>query len=94
MQQQNLIVPLVGDFAGPKAIRAVGQYLKEHGAMVRVFYISNVEDYIQARTKYVGNIAALPADASSVLLRWYIGGHTEVDPIANFLRRQGVLNSR
>jgi hypothetical protein len=30
MELQNLIVPLVGDFAGPKAIRAVAQYLKDH----------------------------------------------------------------
>jgi len=88
MEQQNLIVPLVGDFAGPKAIRAVGQYLKDHGATVNVFYISNVEDYIQARSKYVGNIASLPTDASSVLLRWYIGGATELDSIATFVRRQ------
>jgi len=90
MQQQNLIVPLVGDFAGPKAIRAVGQYLKEHGATVRVFYISNVEDYIGAQSKYVGNIASLPTDASSVLLRWYIGGRTEVEPVAEFLRSQTI----
>jgi hypothetical protein len=94
MQQQNLIVPLVGDFAGTKAIRAVGQYLKDHGATVRVFYISNVEDYIQARTRYVGNIAALPTDPSSVLLRWSIGGRTDVNSIADFLRNQRVFNSR
>ena len=33
---KNLVVPLVGDFAGPKAIRSVGQYLKdkEPGATV------------------------------------------------------------
>jgi hypothetical protein len=90
MEQRNLIVPLVGDFAGPKAIRAVAQYLKDHGAAVHVFYISNVEDYIQARSAYIGNIASLPSDASSVLLRWYVGGHTEVTPIADFLRRQGT----
>lgn len=94
MQQQNLIVPLVGDFAGPKAIRAVGQYLKDHGATVHVFYISNVEDYIQARSRYVGNIASLPTDASSVLLRWYIGGHTEIDSITDFVRSQRIVNSR
>ena len=94
MQQHNLIVPLVGDFAGPKAIRAVGQYLKDHGATVQVFYISNVEDYIQSRTKYVANIASMPADASSVLLRWYIGGHTEIHSIADFLRREGIVKSR
>jgi len=89
MEQQNLIVPLVGDFAGPKAIRTVAQYLKDHGATVHVFYISNVEDYIQARSRYVANIASLPSDASSVLLRWYIGGRTEVNPIGDFLRSQG-----
>jgi hypothetical protein len=90
MEQQNLIVPLVGDFAGPKAIRAVAQYLKDHGTTVHVFYISNVEDYIQARSRYLGNIASLPSDASSVLLRWNIGGRTEVNPIADFLRSQSI----
>jgi hypothetical protein len=90
MEQQNLVVPLVGDFAGPKAIRAVGQYLKDHGTTVHVFYISNVEDYIQARSRYLGNIASLPSDASSVLLRWNIGGRTDVSPIADFLRGQGL----
>jgi hypothetical protein len=88
MQQKNLIVPLVGDFAGTKAIRAVGQYLKDHGATVHVFYISNVEDYIGARARYVANIASLPTDASSVLLRWYIGGRTDINSIADFLRNQ------
>src|SRR6185369_10085223 len=29
MQQKNLIIPIVGDFAGPKAIKAVGNYLKQ-----------------------------------------------------------------
>src|SRR5216683_5582667 len=34
LERKNLIVPLVGDFAGNKAIRSVGQYLREHGASV------------------------------------------------------------
>ncbi len=38
MELRNMIVPLVGNFAGPKAIRAVGTYLKDHGAAVSVFY--------------------------------------------------------
>ena len=38
MQQRNLIVPLVGDFAGPKAIRSVAQYVQEHGNTARAFY--------------------------------------------------------
>src|SRR5215467_4675417 len=31
MQKSNVIVPLVGDFGGPKAIRSVGRYTKDHG---------------------------------------------------------------
>jgi hypothetical protein len=71
MQEKNLIVPLVADFAGPKTLKALGQYLKERGATVTVFYISNVEDYIQSKwTQYVSNIRALPQDDSSLLVRW------------------------
>jgi hypothetical protein len=91
MELQNLIVPLVGDFAGPKAIRAVAQYLKDHGSTVHVFYISNVEDYISAWPKYVGNIASLPVDPSSVLLRWNIGGYTSFVPITDFVRNESRL---
>src|SRR5262249_27432289 len=46
IEKKNLLVPLVGDFAGPKAIRAVGDYLRERGATVSVFYLSNVEQYL------------------------------------------------
>src|SRR5436190_545063 len=53
MEDNNLIVPLVGDFAsrpdtiqGPGAIRRVGAYLKEHKAIVTAFYLSNVEQYL------------------------------------------------
>jgi hypothetical protein len=71
MQQKNLIVPLVGDFTGDKAIRAVTQYVKDHGSTISVFYISNVEDYIQAKwSAYLSNLAALPADNSTLLIRF------------------------
>ena len=32
-ETRNLLVPVVGDFAGSKAIRAVGKYLKAHNAV-------------------------------------------------------------
>jgi hypothetical protein len=91
MHQNNLIVPLVGDFAGPKAIRMTGQYLRDHGAVVNVFYISNVEDYIQSVwSSYTRNIAALPLDASSMFIRWSPGSSTTLDSISGFLRRQNI----
>ena len=69
MQQKNLIVPLVGDFGGPKTLRMTGQYLRDHGAIVNLFYLSNVEDYIQPVIRgYERNIAGLPVDSSSLFI--------------------------
>jgi hypothetical protein len=72
MQTRNLIVPVVGDFAGPKALRAVGSFLKDRGVTVTAFYVSNVEDYLQRNgvwTKFCANVAALPLDSDSVFIR-------------------------
>jgi hypothetical protein len=71
MQLKNLIVPLVADFGGPKTIKTIGQYLKGHGATMSVFYISNVEDYLSATwSQYRANLAALPIDGSTLLIRF------------------------
>jgi len=78
MQQKNLIVPVVGDFAGPKALRAIARYVQQHGAEITAFYVSNVEEYIQSPrqmwTAYCSNIAALPINASSTFIRFGRGG--------------------
>src|SRR3989449_7107042 len=34
LERKNLIIPVVGDFSGLKALRNVARYLKEHGATV------------------------------------------------------------
>jgi len=71
MQIKNLIIPLVADFGGPKTIKTIAQYLKDHGALVSVFYISNVEDYLNSLwPQYRANLAALPTDASTLLVRF------------------------
>jgi hypothetical protein len=77
MEKRNLIVPLVGDFAGPKTIRAVGQYLKEHDATVSAFYLSNVEQYLFNDYKaadFYENVATLPLNSSSTFIRAFSGG--------------------
>jgi hypothetical protein len=43
MQLRNLIVPIVGDFAGSRALTAVAACLRGHGLVVAAFYASNVE---------------------------------------------------
>jgi hypothetical protein len=89
MHQKNLIVPLVGDFGGTKALRMAGQYLRNHGAVLNVFYLSNVEDYISGVwTQYVNNMASFPMDASSVLVRWHIGQSNTVASMTSFVNQQ------
>ncbi len=71
-QRKNLIVPLVGDFAGPKALRSIGQYAKEHAATIGVFYTSNVDEYLfqdGIQDKFLSNIATFPLDSSSMMIR-------------------------
>lgn len=72
LESKNLVVPVVGDFGGPKAIRAVGAYLKAHGATVTAFYLSNVEQYLYQDSKWTSfcrNVATLPLDGSSTFIR-------------------------
>jgi hypothetical protein len=72
MEQRNLIVPIVGDFAGPKALKAVGRYIRDHGSTIAAFYTSNVEQYLFRNgvwRSFYSNLATLPADDSSVIIR-------------------------
>ena len=72
LQERNLIVPMVGDFAGPKALRSVARYLDMHHATVSVFYTSNVEQYLfrdDAWQRFYNNVGALPIDARSTFIR-------------------------
>jgi hypothetical protein len=78
LERRNLIVPVVGDFAGPKTIRAVGSYMRERGATVSAFYLSNVELYLERELtwgSFCRNVATLPLDASSVFIRSAFDGH-------------------
>ncbi len=47
---KNLIVPVVGDFAGDTALRGIAEYVRSHDATVSVFYVSNVEYYLTTAT--------------------------------------------
>src|SRR5687767_14274605 len=70
---RNLIVPVIGDFAGPKALRAVGEYIRAHGAVVSAIYTSNVEQYLFREPhkwqQYYQNVATLPIDSTSTFVR-------------------------
>jgi hypothetical protein len=73
LEERNLIVPVVGDFAGPKALRAVGKWVDNHSASVDVFYVSNVEQYLfqqgDAWRRFYENVAAMPRDRHALFVR-------------------------
>ena len=67
-----MIVPVVGNFGGPKAIRAVATYLKQKEVTVSVFYTSNVEQYLRQDGiwgNFCASSATLPTDAASLFVR-------------------------
>jgi hypothetical protein len=77
IESRNLIVPIVGDFSGPRALRAVGAYLKARSAVVSAFYVSNVEQYLRVERvwgSFCGNAARLPVDDASTIIRAGRGG--------------------
>lgn len=71
--ERNLIVPLVGNFAGPTALRAVGAYLRAHETPLSVFYLSNVEQYLfqvgDDWRRFYENVATMPYDSTSAFIR-------------------------
>jgi len=72
LETRNLVVPVVGDFGGDKAIRAVGRYLKNIDATVSAFYLSNVEQFLVQDGKwntFCSSTATLPLDESSSFIR-------------------------
>jgi hypothetical protein len=102
MEERNAIVPVVGDFAGPKALRGVGKYIRDHDGTVSAFYVSNVEQYLyqnEVFSEFARNVATLPVDRSSTFIRsvsarfGYAGAQLAFDgratslyPIRDFVR--------
>jgi hypothetical protein len=70
LETRNLLVPVVGNFGGPKAIRAVGKYVKDHGGTVVAFYLSNVEQYLTGDLwpSFCASVATLPLDETSTYI--------------------------
>jgi hypothetical protein len=102
MQEHNLIVPVMGNFAGPKAIRAVGRFVRARGGAIGAFYVSNVEQYLFQDglfDAFARNVATLPVDDRSTFIRsvrtqygypgsktWSDGRATALYPIREFNR--------
>ncbi len=70
LESRNMIVPVVGDFGGPGAVRRVGDYVRQHRAVVQAFYGSNVGVYLsnEQTRAFCRSLASLPAAPDA----WFI----------------------
>jgi hypothetical protein len=85
MQMSDRIVPVVGNVAGIKAVKAIGDYATEHHLTVSAFYLSNVEQYLMGRDggfdAYARNVRLLPHDTTAVIIRSYFGRFGRQHPL-------------
>jgi len=77
LEERNKVIPVVGDFGGTKAIRAVAAYLQSIKGTVSAFYLSNVEQFLVPAGTYVNfcrSVSMLPTDEASTFIRSGRGG--------------------
>jgi hypothetical protein len=83
-QEENRLVPIVGNFAGTHAFKAVGEFLKANGQNLSTFYTSNVEFYLFGSpnwTQYIANLKSLPLDGESIFIRSYFPTYGRPHPM-------------
>ena len=83
MQEEDRMVPVVGDLSGPSALAAIRHYLEEQGEHVSAFYTSNVEFYLMrggSFDRFVENVKQLPHTEESVIIRSYFNRFTSNHP--------------
>jgi hypothetical protein len=82
LQQRDLIIPVVGDLSGGRALGAIAGALRERGqrnqpgTQVSAFYASNVEFYLFGDvrfSRFVTNLRALPRADHAVIIRSVFG---------------------
>ena len=70
LQSRNMIIPVIGDFGGPKAIRGIGAYVRAHGDKLRAFYGSNVGVYLtnEKTREFCTALLTLPVTSATVFI--------------------------
>ena len=83
LQARNLIIPVVGDFSGKKALKSIGEFVKKRGDYISAFYLSNVEYYLLPdglMGAFANNVRQLPIEENSVLIRAYVNLRGKIHP--------------
>lgn len=75
LEREGRIVPVVGDFAGERALPGIAAWLREHRLEVSTFYVSNVEQYLFEPgmwARWMRNVSALPLHEDSLFVRCWL----------------------
>jgi len=83
LEDQDLVIPIVGDLSGPRAVKALGAYIESLKQHVSAFYVSNVEFYLSREGtfgKFAENLKSLPIDDHSVIIRSYFNFYAPPHP--------------
>ena len=83
-EAENRLIPIVGDFGGAGAFKAVARFLEENNLEVSTFYTSNVEFYLFGRpawNDYVDNLRALPFEDDAIFIRAYFATYGRSHPL-------------
>ena len=72
LESHDLVIPVVGDLAGPSALATIGKVLTSRGERLSAFYASNVEFYLRREGTYpqfVANQRQIPRASQAVVIR-------------------------
>jgi hypothetical protein len=85
LQRRNRVIPVVGDLAGDRALRAIGEEARRRDLAVSALYASNVEFYLWSDgtfPRFAANVKSLPAAKEGVLIRSYFPNFGRRHPYA------------
>jgi hypothetical protein len=77
LEARDLVLPVVGNLAGPTALSAIGSVLKRRGEPLSAFYTSNVEFYLAREgtlERFMENLSRIPHRPGAVIIRSVFGG--------------------
>jgi len=72
LEARDLVIPVVGDVSGPRAMAAIAAEMRARGTPLSAFYISNVEQYLYSDGRFaafVDNLRNFPRNDRSTMIR-------------------------
>jgi hypothetical protein len=89
LEAQDLVIPVVGDLGGRRALAAIADFMEARGDRLSAFYISNVETYLLGKfSQFTSNVRRLPRGPHSVLIRSTFRASvsaSEIEPLDQFV---------